>query len=107
VRSRGCRRGRWPCWRRWVCSPHASRLKRAVLCDKNPALNATIEAAWAGDAGKGFAVVAGEVKELASQTANATGEASAHMLSSANELAANSDTLRSEVVGFLAEVRAR
>jgi methyl-accepting chemotaxis protein len=36
------------------------------------ALNATIEAARAGDVGKGFAVVAGEVKELASQTANAT-----------------------------------
>ena len=38
------------------------------------ALNATIEAARAGDAGKGFAVVANEIKELAKQTANATGE---------------------------------
>jgi methyl-accepting chemotaxis protein len=37
------------------------------------ALNATIEAARAGDAGKGFAVVAGEVKNLAHQTAQATG----------------------------------
>ena len=37
------------------------------------ALNATIEAARAGDAGKGFAVVAGEVKLLASQTAEAAG----------------------------------
>jgi methyl-accepting chemotaxis protein len=38
------------------------------------ALNATIEAARAGDSGKGFAVVAHEVKELAQQTGNATGD---------------------------------
>ncbi len=38
------------------------------------ALNATIEAARAGDAGRGFAVVAAEVKNLAGETAKATGE---------------------------------
>ena len=40
------------------------------------------------------------------ETATAAGAASAHVLTSADELAATSDKLRTEVVGFLWEVRA-
>ena len=49
-------------------SPAARSLRSVNLL----ALTATIEAARAGEAGRGFAVVAGEVKALASQTAQAT-----------------------------------
>ncbi len=45
------------------------------------ALNATIEAARSGDAGKGFAVVANEIKDLAKQTSDATGEIKAKISS--------------------------
>ena len=52
---------------------HAVTVIRSVASQTNLlALNATIEAARAGDAGRGFAVVAKEVKQLATETAEAS-----------------------------------
>lgn len=62
------------------------------------ALNATIEAARAGEAGKGFAVVASEVKSLAQQTANATGEIGSQVQS----IQSNTDTTVT-AVGHIAD----
>lgn len=70
------------------------------------ALNATIEAARAGDAGKGFAVVAQEVKNLASQTAQATEDISRHVrdIQNVSESAAGSIGGISGTIGTMNEI---
>ncbi|MEG3638203.1 methyl-accepting chemotaxis protein [Magnetococcus sp. PR-3] len=70
------------------------------------ALNASIEAAGAGEAGKGFAVVANEVKELASQTSDATGSIAAQIEEIQNQSRQAGDASQNvaDINGQLAEV---
>ncbi|MEG3639931.1 bacteriohemerythrin [Magnetococcus sp. PR-3] len=69
------------------------------------ALNAAIEAAGAGEAGKGFAVVANEVKELASQTADATKMISDQVseIQNRTEMASEATQGVSDIIGSLGE----
>nr|WP_296073271.1 methyl-accepting chemotaxis protein [uncultured Actinoplanes sp.] len=63
------------------------------------ALNASIEAARAGESGKGFAVVAEEVRDLAEQTASATGSIARQVAA----IRAGSDAA-AEAIGRIGEV---
>lgn len=72
------------------------------------ALNATIEAARAGDAGRGFAVVASEVKQLAEQTAKATGDIGVQIASiqSASKQSVQAIEGVSDIISRLSEISA-
>jgi methyl-accepting chemotaxis protein len=67
------------------------------------ALNATIEAARAGEAGRGFAVVAGEVKQLASQTAGATGDIR-HQIAAVQEATGGAVAAITRIVATIGEL---
>lgn len=73
------------------------------------ALNATIEAARAGDAGKGFAVVANEVKQLAAQTAKATGEIASQIsaVQGATHEVTDAISVISTTIGEIASIQSR
>ncbi|MDQ6989624.1 MAG: methyl-accepting chemotaxis protein [Mariprofundaceae bacterium] len=73
------------------------------------ALNASIEAARAGESGRGFAVVAGEVKALASETAQATKDISEQitLLQSESLLASQAITGILEVVEQVYDINQR
>ena len=66
-------------------------------------MNAAVEATRAGEAGKGFAVVSGEVRNLASKSAEAS-KNSAVLIAGTIEAVERGASLADETVNTLAEV---